>query len=154
MPRYTAPGFVASLKQARYWSLDWIAENGIAGPFQYVVLLKADGAYKVIGQYATATEAFEDRRRLVEETGIRTYFLRAVRVTPVDDTEVVDARHPESREDLDRWRDALDSGNEDLIPPAELPSFCSWAASTIENRPEYRRPASRGGHQVHGQVPF
>jgi len=88
MPRYVTPGYVSSLKQARYWSLDWIAENGIAGPFQYVVLLKADGAYKVIGQYATATEAFEDRRLLVEETGIRTYFLRAVRVMPVEETEV------------------------------------------------------------------
>ena len=154
MPRYVTPGYVSSLKQARYWSLDWIAENGIAGPFQYVVLLKADGAYKVIGQYATATEAFEDRRSLVEETGIRTYFLRAVRVTPVDDTEDVDALHPESREDLDRWRDALDTGNEDLISSAELPSFRCWAAATIENRPEYRRPAARGGPQVHGEVPF
>jgi hypothetical protein len=154
MPRYVTPGYVSSLKQARYWSLDWIAENGIAGPFQYVVLLKADGAYKVIGQYATATEAFEDRRRLVEESGIRTYFLRAVRVIPVEETEVVDALHPESREDLDRWRDALDTGNEDLIPSAELPSFRSWAAATIENRPEYRRPASRGGLKVHGEIPF
>lgn len=154
MPRYVTPGYVSSLKQARYWSLDWIAENGIAGPFQYVVLLKADGAYKVIGQYATATEAFEDRRLLVEETGIRTYFLRAVRVMPVDDTEVVDALHPESREDLDRWRDALDTGNEDLIPAAELPSFRSWAAATIENRPEYRRPISRGGPDTSGEVPF
>ena len=154
MPRYITPGYVSSLKQARYWSLDWIAENGIAGPFQYVVLLKADAAYKVIGQYATATEAFEDRRLLVEETGIRTYFLRAVRVMPVDDTEVVDALHPESREDLDRWRDALDTGNEDLISSAELPSFRCWAASTIENRPEYRRPASRGGTQPQGEVPF
>jgi hypothetical protein len=153
MPRYTSPGLCASLKEARYWSMDWIAENGIQGPFEYVVLLKGDNGYKVIGQYATASEAFDDRRRLVEETGTRSHFLRAVRVHPTEECEVVGPDHPESREDLDRWRDALNTGDESLVTEAELPSFRSWAASTIENRPEYRRSASRGA-RLHGEIPF
>ena len=89
MPRYTEPGFCSSLKEARYWSMDWIAENGIQGPFEYVVLLKSDNGYKVMGQYATASEAFNDRRHLVEETGTRSYFLRAVRVYPVEEARLL-----------------------------------------------------------------
>jgi hypothetical protein len=153
MPRYISPGFCSSLKEARYWSMDWIAENGIQGPFEYVVLLKGDNGYKVMGQYATASEAFDDRRRLVEETGTRSYFLRAVRVYPVEEQVVIGPGHPESREDLDRWRDALSTGDESLIPQEELSSFRSWAASTIENRPEYRRFNS-GGARLHGEIPF
>ncbi len=150
MPRCTPSGYVASLKQARYWSLDWIAENSIEGPFKYVVLLKADGGYNILGEYATASEAFDDRRRLVEETGVRSYFLRAVRVVP---DEVVEPGHPEAREDLDRFRDALNTGDETLIESCELPAFRSWASQTIESRPEYRRPSSRGA-RVYGEVPF
>ena len=59
----------------------------------------------------------------------------------------------ESLEDLDRWRDALSTGDESLIPEAELGSFRSWAASTIENRPEYRRSTSQGA-RLHGEIPF
>lgn len=156
MPRYDDPGFCHSLKEARYWSMDWIAENGIQGPFEYVVLLKGDNGYKVMGQYATASEAFDDRRRLVEETGTRSYFLRAVRVYPIDTCEVIGPGHPESKEDLDRWRDALSTGDESLVPEAELPSFRSWAAQTIENRPAYQRvdrdaPRFAGAH---GEIPF
>jgi len=130
MPRYTAPGFVSSLKQARYWSLDWISENGIQGPFHYVVLLKSDNGYKVLGEWSTATEAFEDRRRLVEETGVRSYFLRAVRVAPVEDvaTGSFDA---ETREDLDRWRDALATGDESLLSPKEVPAYRRWASRNV-----------------------
>jgi hypothetical protein len=153
MPRYNDPGFCHSLKEARYWSMDWIAENGTQGPFEYVVLLKGDNGYKVMGQYATASEAFDDRRRLVEETGTRSYFLRAVRVYPIDTCEVIGPGHPESKEDLDRWRDALSTGDESLVPEAELPSFRTWAAQTIENRPEYRRSTS-GGARLHGEIPF
>ena len=156
MPRYDDPGFCHSLKEARYWSMDWIAENGIQGPFEYVVLLKSDNGYKVMGQYATASEAFDDRRRLVEETGTRSYFLRAVRVYPIDTCEVIGPGHPESKEDLDRWRDALSTGDESLVPEAELPSFRTWAAQTIENRPAYQRvdrdaPRFAGAH---GEIPF
>jgi len=150
MPRYVTPGFVPSLKEARYWSLDWISENGVAGPFSYVVLLKAGGGYKVFGQYVTATEAFEDRRRLVEETGTRSYFLRALRVTSVEDTVVVTADSPEAREDLDRFRDALSTGDESLIAAEELGSFRQWAAREIEDRPLYQ-PTSR---VQHGEIPF
>jgi hypothetical protein len=156
MPRYIDPGFCHSLKEARYWSMDWIAENGIQGPFEYVVLLKSDNGYKVMGQYATASEAFDDRRRLVEETGTRSYFLRAVRVQPIEECQVVGPGHPESREDLDRWRDALNNGDESLIPEAELASFRAWAASTIENRPAYQR-VDRDAPRfeaAHGEIPF
>jgi hypothetical protein len=66
---------------------------------------------------------------------------------------VVGPGHPESREDLDRWRDALSTGDESLVPEAELSSFRSWAASTIESRPEYRRSSSRGA-RLHGEIPF
>lgn len=54
MPRFFSPRTCPSLKEARYWSLDWISENGIQGPFEYVVLLKSEEGYKVMGQYATA----------------------------------------------------------------------------------------------------
>jgi hypothetical protein len=139
MPRFSNPSFVPSLKDARYWSLDWIAENGIQGPFAYVILLKYEGGYKVLGQFATATGAFDDRRRLVEETGCRSYFLRAVRVSPAESPVVVGPGHPESREDLDRFRDALSTGDETLITSAELPAYRQWAARTVQDRPSYRR---------------
>lgn len=135
MPRFTEPDFVPSLKDARYWSLDWIAENGIEGPFAYVVLLKDGAGYKTFGQYATATEAFEDRRRLCEEHGTRSFFLRAVRVRPV---ETVDPNHPDSREDLDRWRDALATCDETLLDPNEVTAYRQWAAKEIDSRPLYQ----------------
>jgi hypothetical protein len=150
MPRFDSPGFVASLKGARYWSLDWVREQNVAGPFQYVVLHKEGGGYKVFGQYATATEAFDDRRLLCEEHGTRSFFLRAVRVVPIEECEVVGPGHPDSREDLDRFRDALATGDESLIPSAELGSFRQWAAKEIEDRPLYQ-PTSR---VQHGEIPF
>lgn len=131
MARFTAPSFVASLKDARYWSLDWIAENGIQGPFNYVVLLKKQGGYSVLGQWATASEAFDDRRRLVAETGNRSYFLRAVRVVPIEECIVVGPDHPDSREDLDRFRDALATGDDSLIAPEEFGSYQQWVSREI-----------------------
>lgn len=140
MPRFTAPGSISSLKDARYWSLEWIKENDIQGPFNYVVLQKtSDGGYTAHGEYATATEAFDDRRRLVDELGTRSLFLRAVRVKPVD---VVGPDHPDSREDLDAWRDALSSGDDSLLPTDQLPAFRQWAAKEVRDRPLYQ-PTSR-----------
>jgi hypothetical protein len=139
MSRFTTPGFVPSLKDARYWSMDWIAENAIEGPFAYVVLLKVEGGYQTFGQYATATEAFEDRRHLCEEHGTRSFFLRAVRVRPV---EVVGPNHPDSREDFDRWRDALATCDESVLDPNELPAYRQWAAKEIGSRSLYQ-PTSR-----------
>jgi hypothetical protein len=139
MSRFISPGFVSSLRDARYWSLDWVKEQNIAGPFAYVVLLKDGNGYRVFGQYATATEAFDDRRLLCEEHGTRSFFLRAVRVVPVEECIVIDGTHPESREDLDRWRDALATGDETLVPTEEQNSFRQWAARTIEDRPLYQR---------------
>jgi hypothetical protein len=153
MTRFTTPSFVASLKDARYWSLDWCVENNIEGPFNYVILRKQEGGYKVFGQYATATEAFDDRRLLVAETGDRAFFLRAVRVVPVEECVVVGPGHPESREDLDLYRDALATGDESLIPSAELGTFRQWAAKEIEDRPAYQPSRSRGAVQ-HGEIPF
>lgn len=153
MPRFTEPRFVSSLKDARYWSLDWISENGIQGPFHYVVLLKGDSGYQVFGEWATATEAFDDRRNLVAETGTRSYFLRAVRVTPA---EVVGPVYADSGEDLDRWRDALNTGDDTLISSTELPAFRQWAARTINDRPAYRRVDRDAPRfvQTYGEVPF
>jgi len=153
MPRFITPSFVASLKDARYWSLDWCVENNIEGPFNYVILRKQEGGYKVYAQWSTATEAFEDRRRLVAETGERSYFLRAVRVVPVEETIVIGPDSPESREDLDRFRDALATGDESLIALGELGSFRSWAAKEIQDRPAYQPSRSRCAIQ-HGEIPF
>jgi hypothetical protein len=136
MPLFSTPGFVPSLKEAKAWSLDWIAENSIQGPFEYLILLKTDGGYQTHGRFATATEAFDARRQLVADTGIRGYFLRAVRVQPV---EVVGPGHPDSREDLDRYRDALATGDESMLEPGEVPAYRQWAARTIQDRPAYQR---------------
>jgi hypothetical protein len=116
----------------------------------YVVLLKDGNGYRVFSQYATATEAFDDRRLLCEEHGIREFVLRAVRVVPIEECTVIGPDHPESREDLDLYRDALATGNENLIPAEQLGSFPQWAAKEIEDRPLYQ-PTSR---VQHGEVPF
>ncbi len=74
--------------------------------------------------------------------------------TPLRSARLFGPAHPESREDLDRWRDALSTGDETLIPAGRSSaSFRSWAASTIENRPEYRRSTSHGA-RLHGEIPF
>jgi hypothetical protein len=132
MPLFSVPSFVASLRDAKYWSLDWIAENSIQGPFHYVVLQKQEGGYAVFGQWHTATEAFAERSRLVAETGNRSYFLRAVRVRAV---EVVGPHHPETREDLDRWHDALATADDTLIPPEEVPAFRNWCSTNYRSIP-------------------
>jgi hypothetical protein len=154
MPRFTPPNYISSLKDARYWSLEWVKENDIQGPFHYIVLQKtADGGYQVHGEYATATEAFDDRRRLVDDLGTRSLFLRAVRVQP---DETVGPSHPDSREDLDRYRDALATGDETLIAEAELPAFRQWAAREIQCRSAYRRVDRDAPRFVdsHDKIPF
>jgi hypothetical protein len=76
---------------------------------------------------------------LCEQHGTRSFFLRAIRVRP---GEVVGPRHPDSREDLDRWRDALASCDETLIADSERPAYRQWAAKEIGSRPLYQ-PTSR-----------
>lgn len=49
------------------------------------------------------------------------------------------SHHTESREDLDRWRDALATGDESLVSAEEQHSYRQWAARTIEDRPLYQR---------------
>lgn len=85
----------------------------------------------MLGQWATASEAFDDRRRLVAETGNRSYFLRAVRVVPIEECIVVGPDHPDSREDLDRFRDALATGDDSLIAPEEFGSYQQWVSREI-----------------------
>ena len=118
--------FVRDLKEHRFWSLSWVSENGVEGPFEYVVLRKREGGgYDHFGTFETATLAFEARRGLVSSTGETNYFLRCKRVPQV--FEVVGPDPPESREDLDRWRDALRSGDHSVVPSDELPAFTNWA---------------------------
>jgi hypothetical protein len=151
-PLFEHESFVRDLKEHRLWSLEWVSDNGVEGPFTYAVLRKREGGgYDQYGEFETATQAFEARRQLVAERGDPKFFLRCKRVP--QNVEVVGPDHPESREDLDRWRDALSTGDEGLIPDTELPAFRSWAASTIESRPEYRRSSS-GGARLHGEIPF
>ena len=133
MTLYSSPRFTASLKDSRLWSLDWIQQNDVTGPFHFIVCLKVEGGYSLIGEYATATEAFAARRELVASTGTTSYFLRAVRVRPV----VAD-----TGEDLDCFRDALRTGNESLVPAHKQSEYKAWAAMTVAKRGAYR-PASQ-----------
>lgn len=128
MPLFQSPSFVASLRDARFWSLDWIQENAISGPFAYVVLLKHGTGYRWFGQFGAASDAFAARRQLVAEHGTPSFFVRAVRIVPVEDCVVIDGTHPESREDVDRWRDALATADESLIADAELPAYRQWVS--------------------------
>jgi hypothetical protein len=126
---YSSPRFTASLKDSRLWSLDWVQQNGVAGPFHFVLCLKVEGGYSLLGEYATATEAFAARRELVASTGTTAYFLRAVRVRPV----VAD-----TGEDLDCFRDALRTGDESLVPASLRSEYKAWAAMTVAKRGAYR----------------
>ena len=129
MALYSSPRFTASLKDSRLWSLDWVQQSGVAGPFHYVLCLKVEGGYSLLGEYATATEAFAARRDLVASTGTTSYFLRVVRVIPV----AID-----TGEDLDCFRDALRTGNESLIPAHKQAEYKAWAAMTVAKRGAYR----------------
>ena len=129
MSLYSSPCFTTSLKDSRLWSLDWVEQNGIVGPFIFVLCLKVQGGYSLLGEYATATEAFVARRQLVASTGTASYFLRAVRVRPV----VAD-----TGEDLDCFRDALRTGNDSLVPAHKQSEYKAWAAMTVAKRGAYR----------------
>jgi hypothetical protein len=131
MTLFRSPSYVASLRDARFWSLDWIKEKGISGPFAYVVLLKAGAGYRWFGQFAASSDAFAARRQLVAEHGTPSFFVRAVRVVPVEECIVVGPGHPESREDLDRFRDALATGDDSLIASDELGSYRQWVSREI-----------------------
>ncbi len=125
-PLFEQAAFVRDLKEYRLWSLEWVSENGVEGPFTYAVLRKREGGgYDQLGEFETATQAFEARRQLVAERGDPKFFLRCKRVPQF--VEVVGPDHPESREDLDRWRDALRSGDHSVVPSDELPAFTNWA---------------------------
>ena len=126
---YPSPRFTPSLKDSRLWSLDWVQQNGVTGPFHFILCLKVQGGYNLLGEYATATEAFVARRELVASTGTTSYFLRAVRVLPVVD---------DSGEDHDLFSDALRTGDYSLVPSHKQSEFKAWAAKTVSSRAAYR----------------
>lgn len=129
--------FIRDLKEHRLWSLEWVSENDISGPFTYAVLRKREGGgYDQLGEFETASQAFEARRQLVVERVDPKFFLRCQRV-PVD-IEVFGPDNPETREDLDRFRDALRTGEESLITADEMPAYRAWAVSKT-NRQSYAR---------------
>jgi hypothetical protein len=130
MALFDPPSFVSSLRDAKAWSLDWISQNQVEGPFKYLILLKAGDGYTCHGEFATATEAFAARRDLVGSTGVTKYFLRAVRVRPVEDV-TGGSFDAETREDLDRWRDALATGDESLLSSKEVPAYRRWASRNV-----------------------
>jgi hypothetical protein len=132
-PLFEQAAFVRDLKEHRFWSLEWVSSNGVEGPFEYVVLRKREGGgYDHFGTFETATLAFEARRGLVSSTGETNYFLRCKRVPQV--FEVVGPEHPESREDLDRWRDVYRTGDEGLLNEEELPAYRDWCARLVNTR--------------------
>lgn len=126
-PLFEQEAFVRDLKEHRLWSLEWVSENGVEGPFTYAVLRKREGGgYEQLGEFKTATQAFEARRQLVAERGDPKFFLRCRRVPQF--VEKVGPNHPDSREDLDRWRDAARTGDPSLITDDERPAFTSWVS--------------------------
>jgi hypothetical protein len=124
-PLFEKALFTASLRDSKLWSLEWVRDNNVTGPFKYVVCTKTESGYSLLGEFATATEAFAARRELVASTGSSKFFLRCLRVAPV---EVVGPNHPDSREDLDRWRDALSTGDASLVPAEQRSAYQVWAA--------------------------
>lgn len=126
-PLFDQSVFIRDLKAHRLWSLEWVSENDVEGPFTYVVLRKREGGgYDQHGEFPTATQAFEARRQLVAERGDTKFFLRCRRVPQF--IETVGPNHPDSREDLDRWRDAARTGDPSLITDDERPAFTSWVS--------------------------
>jgi hypothetical protein len=118
--------FVRDLKEQRLWSTEWVSANSIQGPFTYVVLRKREGGgYDQLGEFETATQAFDARRQLVAERGDPKFFLRCRRVPHAAQT--VGPGHPDSSEDLDRWRDGARTGDTSFISGAERPAFTNWA---------------------------
>ena len=128
-PLYDQNRFTASLKDSRLWSLDWVRDAGVEGPFNYIICQKVEGGYDLLGEFATATDAFAARRELVASTGTTSYFLRAVRVRPVVD---------DSGEDHDLFSDALRTGDYSLVPSHKQSEFKAWAAKTVSSRAAYR----------------
>ena len=81
MNRITPPQKFSSLKESKLWSIDWARDTFPQSSFGFYVLRKvAEGNYEAHGYAATPTEAFKLRRELVEETGVKNYFVRAKQI--------------------------------------------------------------------------
>ena len=133
MALFKQAAYVRDLKEHRLWSLEWVTDNGIEGPFTYVILRKREGGgYDQLGEFETASQAFDARRQLVAESGDPKFFLRCRRVPK--EVEIIGPEHPESREDLDRFRDVYRTGDEGLLSEKELPAYRAWCARLASSR--------------------
>ena len=81
MNRITPPQKFSSLKESKYWSIDWARDTFPNSQFAFYILRKVgEGDYEVHGYAHTPDDAFRLRRELVEETGITNYFVRAKQI--------------------------------------------------------------------------
>ena len=86
MPKHASPFYVESLDQFRCGRLDKSREGDAGTPFRFLILLPVEGGYMAFGQYVDLIEALAGHRRLVEETGNRSYYLHAVRCRLLGDS--------------------------------------------------------------------
>lgn len=68
---------VKDFKSGKLWSLEWIKENQVTVEFDYVIVKKHPSGYLILGEFSTATEAFNARRQYVSETGDTKVFIKA-----------------------------------------------------------------------------
>ena len=82
MQRLNPPVRFTSLKEEKFWTLEFAEDKLADDDFRFYVLRKAaEGSYESHGWASEPSEAFALRRELVSETGITNYFVRAKRVT-------------------------------------------------------------------------
>ena len=82
MQRLNPPVRFTSLKDEKFWTLEFAEDKLPDAQFNFFVLRKAaEGSYESHGWASEPSEAFALRRELVSETGITNYFVRAKRVT-------------------------------------------------------------------------
>lgn len=81
MTRFNPPQRFTSLKEQKFWSLEFSADKFPDDDFRFYVLRKvSEGSYEAHGWTTEPSEAFALRRELVAETGATNYFVRAKRV--------------------------------------------------------------------------
>ena len=134
MTRINPPARFTSLKEEKYWSLEFSAEKFPNDNFRFYVLRKvAPDSYESHGWESEPGEAFALRRELVAETGITNYFVRAKRFVKTH----AYAEAPGQTEDA--WRDAMNSGDDSHIAPEQRAEFDKWAARVVTERSAYAR---------------
>ena len=134
MNRITPPQKFSSLKESKYWSIDWARDTFPNSQFAFYILRKVgEGDYEVHGYAHTPDDAFRLRRELVEETGVKNYFVRAKQIRKT----TIWAEAPGQTEDA--FRDAMQSGDDSHIAPEQRDEFNRYAARTIAERTAYAR---------------